>query len=358
MKTNATLIFTFSLFFLLFGAVHLIANRTIKGSVSCDGIEIPDMAGVRVNAFDADGNEDELMGQTYLDDSKTFEIKYENKKWDPFPMDFITWWRPDIYLTVEIYEEEEWITVYQSEIYEDWKTNYDLELHIYVEFNEPLVKTTPFSPMQHGWPFHTLYVDKQSGGVLGGSISGGLCFGALDNFYGHQATGFPSAEAFEQYLLSRRDDAAKAGGTTRQYQAYLTLPDRRPWTKRESLAYETKEELKKVRAKIEEGKPVILVLLSEADNGRPLDDLHQVVAYKYEYDQTRRKTRLWIYDPERVRQEEAVLTVIHGAPDGSVRVLYPQEKHWSFRGFFINSYDKEEKRKAFAALPAVMGRIH
>lgn len=358
MKTNATRIFTFSLLFLFLGAVSLLANRTIKGSISCDGIEIPDMAGVRVNAFDADGNEDELMGQTYLDDSKTFEIKYENKKWDPFPMDFITWWRPDIYLTVEIYEEGEWITVYQSEVYEDWKTNYDLELHIYVEFNEPLVKTTPFSPMQHGWPFHALYVDKQSGGASGGSISGGMCFGALDNFYGHQATGFPTAEAFEQYLLSRRDDAAKAGATARQYQAYLALPDRRPWTKRESLAYETKEELKKVRAKIDEGKPVILVLLPEADTGRLLDDRRHVVAYKYEFDQTRRKTRLWIYDPERARQEEAVLTVIHGAPDGSVRLLYPQEKQWSFRGFFINSYDKEEKRKAFAALPEVFGRIY
>ena len=103
---------------------------------------------------------------------------------------------------------------------------------------------------------------------------------------------------------------------------------------------------------------MILVLLPEADNGRSLDNLRHVVVYKYQFDQTRQKTCLWIYDPELAKQEEAVLTVIHGSPDGSIKLLYDQDRSWSFRGFFINSYDKKEKRKAFAALPEVIGRIH
>ena len=101
------------------------------------GINIPDMAAVRINVFDADGDSDELMGRQHLTEKGTFSIKYEKKKWDPFPLDFITWWRPDIYVTAEIFEEEEWITIYQSETYEDWKTNYDLEVHVHAEFDRP-----------------------------------------------------------------------------------------------------------------------------------------------------------------------------------------------------------------------------
>ena len=347
MKT-LTQLFVLSLFLLLTGIPNSWANRIIKGSVSCDGIYIPDMASVRVSAFDSDGDIDELMGQTYLTNSKTFEIKYENKKWDPFPMSFITWWRPDIYLTVEIYEEEEWITVFQSEIYEDWKTNYDLNLHIYVEFNEPLVKATKFSLAKHGWPFHTLLTEKQGDRKLEKGISGALCFGALDRFYNYLSGKFTSYELFENYLASRKEAAGKSGKLSFQYDKWAALPDRRPWTKRASIAYETKKELRKVRSKIDKGRPVILVLIPFS-NYRA-DQIRHVLVYKYEFDQTRKKTRLWLYDPELGNKGETVLTVIHGAIDGTIKVSYPQDSDWKFRGFFINPYDRKEKRKAVAVL--------
>lgn len=324
------------------------ANLLIKGSIACDGINIPDMASVRINAFDADGDVDDLMGRTYLTDCKTFEIRYEKKKWDPFPMAFTTWWRPDIFLTVEIYEADEWITVYQSDVYEDWKTNYDLELHIYVEFNEPLVGSTHFSPLEHGWPFHTRYVNKQSDDRLAGDLSGGLCFGALDRYYRYQPREFPTAERFEQYLRQRQAAAEKSGQLAFRYTEWSKLPDRGVWSKRGSIAYETKQELSKVRTSIDQGKPVALILIAEAAEGQ--GDIRQVIAYRYLLDQTRQITRLWLYDPDLIEQQEAVLTVVHGAPDGTIRLRYDRENQVLFRGFFINPYDRKEERQGGAPI--------
>lgn len=348
MKTSARIpaLFLFLFSFLL--PSLLWANRTITGSFSCEGIDIPDMASVRINAFDSDGDTDDLMGRTYLINGKTFVIKYENKKWDPFPMDFISWWRPDIYLTAEIFENNQWITVYQSDIYEDWKIAYDLDLHIYVEFNEPIVRSTDFSPARHACPFHLLYLEKQSERRLSGDLSGGMCFSSLDNFYGYQPKSFANEESFEAHFASRQAAAEKDGRVAWQVENWQSLPDRPKWNKKNHLGYLTKAALAEVIKKIDQGKPVTIALIESSQNDRTANDVRQAVVYKYERDLTRRRTRLWLYDPGLIKQEEAILSVLAGYTDGSVSLQYNQERNTNFRAFFINPYDREEKRKTFA----------
>ena len=323
-------------------------NRTIKGCVAFEGINIPNMASIRISAFDADGGTDEFMGQSYLGESGVFCIKYDNHKWDPFPMEHTTWWRPDIYVIAEIYEDDQWITVYRSETYEDWSMGKDLEISIYIEFNEPIVAATQFHPLVHGFYIN----NKQKGNPDLNELSGGLCFSMLDYYYHHVPTYFPNASEFIRYFTQRQKAANQGGNVQVQTVEWMAKPDRACWNKRHHIGYFTQVELEKIREKIEDGKPAIAVLIPEIfpEQDALIPSARQVIIYRYEYDLTRKKTHLWVYDPTLTNGDEAILTVVHGYTDGHIKILYNQAHNCSFQGFFLNPYDLPEVRKSFANL--------
>jgi hypothetical protein len=80
------------------GITYAVTLRTVYGYVR-DHAAQP-IAGVRVQAFDADDlDDDDFMGDAITNAAGYFEIHYDGGHWDPCPHEWVCW-RPDIYVAV------------------------------------------------------------------------------------------------------------------------------------------------------------------------------------------------------------------------------------------------------------------
>ena len=112
--------------------------RTILGKIA-DQNNNP-ISGARVEAYDEDVGNDDLMGIAYTDNSGNYTIVYRDGHWDDAPHDW-TVWRPDIYIRVFLSEDGEWFEAYpRSRVYEDWKLRKDLTINLHVDDQRRLIE--------------------------------------------------------------------------------------------------------------------------------------------------------------------------------------------------------------------------
>lgn len=314
----------------------------------------------RITAYDSDNNADDLMCQTLSDDNGSFRIRYDRTKdaWDPKIPGFTTN-RPDIYIYVEVYSEEDriWYPIYRSAIIEDHRMSSNAIFNPVIH-NNVVTNTTCFTPDEHGWKFSNSFdyhaivrfmgTDIVSPDPLGRGLCGGMCFSVLDRYYRGQpiseATALPEiGSSTTNYLTNRQQTTMKSGAVPAKVLDWILRSDEAHTFNRHSVGHLTKEEIGKTIAKINAGQPTTLVLV----RGEGLSQLdaalysHQIVVYAYE--KSVGKITFFIYDPNYPKQEDE-LTVYYGIwKNNKIKVFLEHDSGRGKereRGFFINYYDK------------------
>ncbi|CAG1014906.1 carboxypeptidase-like regulatory domain-containing protein [Geobacter sp.] len=107
-----------------------IAEREVYGTV-LDKAGKP-VAGARVNAWDSDVGSDQKMGEAVTNQNGAYKIQYRGGAWDGRKTSYHTQWRPDIYVTVEIKDEQNspWYKAARSKIYQDHHMSENLKVDL------------------------------------------------------------------------------------------------------------------------------------------------------------------------------------------------------------------------------------
>jgi hypothetical protein len=214
-----------------------------------------------------------------------------------------------------------------------------------------MVRTT-FSGQMHGFRFvnrfnllstHALNLPgigtiDLSSVVVG--LCGGMCFAALDYF--RSGLPVPTQDAIPEpgtalhaYLLQRQ---------LRSFQnlqpgivplpAIVWLID---WTLSANSDVENltaKQEVPKIRRKLDAGDPVVLALIRSNDLAQ-LQENHQVVATGYDFDEMTQELSLHIYDPNHPGEEPELTVSLAHTGDG----IHPRQSTGEpLRGFFVINY--------------------
>lgn len=169
-------------------------------------------------------------------------------------------------------------------------------------------------------------------GRISPGLCGGMAYAALD--YYHAGAPIPSQteppaqdSALGRYLLERQ----LASNT-----ASLVLQVVR-WTLRDAQHLQARmlaTELPALRARLQQGIPVVLVLI-RAHSLREVTHNHQVVAYGYDEDADSRHMSIQVYDPNWPRRSIA-LTLDLASADGDLRPMHTIEG--AFKGFILQAY--------------------
>ena len=120
--------------------------RRIYGKINVEG-GFPVGTEMRVTAWDADVDDDDRMGSTNVTEDGIYSIEYEDVNWDWSPARLGSSWRPDIYLVVEWFDEQdgEWKEIARSKVYSDQDVREDREIDLSVTL--PRTNTTTI----YGW---------------------------------------------------------------------------------------------------------------------------------------------------------------------------------------------------------------
>lgn len=141
------------------------AQRTVKGKIMyMDGSAA---AGVLVQAWDSDTNEDDYMGGTLTDSDGRYSIEYESGHWDPAPHRNPVW-RPDIY--IKVYRNEGGVFHYagRSKTQDNRPHREDTIINLIIE---PVSVET--CRLERSW--YTFFIMRTcKGGCLGGNVCSGL----------------------------------------------------------------------------------------------------------------------------------------------------------------------------------------
>lgn len=189
---------------------------------------------------------------------------------------------------------------------------------------------TSFLPSVNGWPFSNY-------GTFGNC--GGMCFTALDYFYGRKAIDRtipppPEGSALRKEIESRQKDTMN-DWLWAKVLAWTIKPD----LGSDGVGHLTeKDEWPDIRSRIDAGEPTTLCLIRvEGIKANPANN-HQVVAYGYDLDSSQKHVTIFVYDPNE-RGNTAKLEFDLGRPDGKIN---PKDSTGNrLRGFFIVKYDRD-----------------
>jgi len=214
---------------------------------------------------------------------------------------------------------------------------------------------TAFRPAEHGFPFPNCFpcgtpvwtfrtpFGRVPIGDAGKGLCGGMVFAARDyQLAGRPVPRNPEAPGLHAYLARRLwHSFGVPWGVTRIYQ-WMTRPDAAPGYPAGTVPYLTaKREWPKVRAALDRGEPVPLMLI-KTDSRNPWDMglNHQVLATGYDAAGEAGDVALQIYDPNYPiggpGDEDVTLRFDVGECAGR-RVVHSREGD-SVRGFFANRY--------------------
>jgi len=219
---------------------------------------------------------------------------------------------------------------------------------------------TDFRPHRHGFHFAdrfpaTVVTIPGHGNLTSRGRSGGMAFAALDYYAAelpvpsHSAedcggTGVPAdGGRLGALILSRHLDSF-ATPTAPKFMAWPLHEDGSTWLFRGLGRWTREDELDRLRAAIDAGRPVPIGLIGMA--GADTRSAAQAVAFGFEHVGTAGTTRVFLYDPGHP-DEEVVLTCsadeLHlRGDDGSV-----------WRGFFVQDYTP--RRPTYVDLAVVEG---
>jgi hypothetical protein len=303
--------------------------------------------GLRVQAWDEDwpdGND--FMGQSYTDDSGIYEIRYRPGHWDR-GLGSLPIWNPDIYITVEIKNNRnKWVRIAKSRLYENHPLDRDLRIDIQLNLKDSESVDTQFNPLQHG--FHFVNQFKVEPGILGVDLGpwkmgfcGGMCAGALHRFlYRIQIPKITSAPedgtALHEELMQRQLLSMSPEMLPTMFE-WQSAPDYRTRMRKTSIAIRTKDEWPKIKMELDDGRPVILVLIrTRGYFGNPTKN-HQVLIYGYEFNPASLDLVLYTYDPAKPDHPQT-LDLNLGLPEG--KLFLKDSASRTTRGFFVNPAGK------------------
>ena len=208
---------------------------------------------------------------------------------------------------------------------------------------------TDFTPSQHGFHFANSFVNHvatlpDGRKIETGGRCGGMAYASLDYYFAklpappYTSADFPDTGVppdgnwLADYIYRRLMDSF-CNVSAARYILWTMRKDQPTWFGlRKGVTTCTKdEEIPRLRAAIDAGKPVVLGLIVATDI-KKVGDNHQVVAYGYDLDPATNELSVYIYDNNNP-DTEVVLTT---APDNPHVNASNRRDPW--RGFFVHHY--------------------
>lgn len=299
------------------------------------------LRGLRVQAWDNDEPDgDDIMGQAVTDTAGKYEISYRAGHWDVAPH-WYTKWRPDIYIKAHIRNSSgNWVQVEQSRVYKDHRLSENLRVNLKINIQPPARIITSFKPTAHGFHFNNSFTINPA--VLGLDLGtwpmglcGGMCAAALSRYTQNQqipANSRAPRQRTSLYgeLLKRQLKSTPPSVLAKVYD-WQSAPDEAQLHRKPSVASRTKQEWWKLKDRLDQGLPAIIVLIRAVGYLANPGDNHQVLAIGYDYNPTSKDLRLQVYDPNDHDQTNTLSMNL-----GRQRLDAQDSTGQRLRGFFVN----------------------
>jgi hypothetical protein len=310
--------------------------------------------GLKVEAWDDDWPDgDDFMGKDITDVNGQYEISYVDGIWDQH-VPGLPSWLPDIYISADIRNSAgRWIRLGKSRVYKNQKLSEDLRIDLSVNIESTISRQTNFIPQQHGFHFRNYFkieptiLDIDLGKWEMG-LCGGMCTTVLYHFMNNEKipddTEIPdeTTSLFKE-LLARQILTTPPHLLSRMY-SWQSSPDTGFWWRKPSIGQRTKREWPQLKGAIDNGQPVVLILVRA--NGyldNPTKN-HQVLAIGYEYNPATKDLHIQVYDPN-LPNETHRLSMNFGLPDG--RLYFKDSSGKRTRGFMVNPVGWEVSKLEF-----------
>jgi len=210
---------------------------------------------------------------------------------------------------------------------------------------------TNFSPLQHGFHFPNNFINKVAnipgyGEVVTRGRCGGMAYASLDYYYAHiqipdykeiyfpypdfNPSGVPpDSNTLANYIYVRLINSFQVPSAIK-YISLTLASDHSTWVAKGVTRWTKEDEFPKLQNSINNGKPVVLGLIS-ANNINDIGQNHQVVAYGYDYDSNAKRITVYVYDNNHPDRE-----VIFSTDPSNPHVNASTGEIW--RGFFVHDY--------------------
>ncbi|WP_456785912.1 MIR domain-containing protein [Cellulomonas sp. P5_C5] len=213
-------------------------------------------------------------------------------------------------------------------------------------------RTVAFDPATHGFAFPNAFVNEVLTLPNGARITtagrcGGMAYAALDYFLAGQPVPVwrsdlwtpsrvpPDSHWLAQLFTQRLRDSFFTGSAAK-FVTWSMHSDDETWVFKGVTRWTKEEEVPRLIASIDAGRPVVLGLVV-ARNLASIGDNHQVIAYGYEQDRSTGRTTVLIYDSNTPRKP-VTLTSDADQPD------WTASNGHSWRGFFLQDYTPRRPR--------------
>jgi len=308
--------------------------------------------GLKIKAWDEDPlNGDDFMGEKICDRNGKYQIKYSDIFWDK-KIPGLSSYLPDIYITVEIRNKMgKWVRLGRSQVFHNHNLRNDLRIDFNVSI-EPVIKVmTKFDPEKHAFKFQNGFIFNPSViGLdfkeMGMGFCGGMCGAALNRFKrGEMIT--TSSDSPQQGTslyeeLFKRQIKSLSPVVLAKMFSFQAAPNQVHAVRKESIGELARKEWPKLKAKLDNNHPTILVLIRAKKLFDNPTKNHQVLAVGYEYDPSRGDLTIFEYDPNEINKM-MTLEMNLALPDG--KLYFKDAAHRGTRGFFVSDAGGAASRK-------------
>lgn len=183
-------------------------------------------------------------------------------------------------------------------------------------------------------------------------LCGGMCWGALDRYFGHREGCIPQDKAppglrtplFRELFDRQLDTLVAHGSLIGRCWDWMNRPDEGHWHDRTSIGHLTQaDEWPRTKDLIDRGFPASLCVIKVRGpmegGGFEVWSNHQVLAWGYEFDDQARRVKLKLYDPNYPDADDVSLSFTLGQDHSKLSAVHSRGD--DVRGFFNWSYDKE-----------------
>ena len=327
--------------------------RVIHGTVTNQSNQ--PLVNVKIEAWDDDSpDDDDRMGVVYTDASGNYELHYNGGHWDPAPHN-ITIWRPDIYITANIKNNNgDWMQVAKSRVYKDHKLAVDLKIDMRLTIEQPIKNRTNFQVSQYAFQFQNSFsitnILANIEGIWHMGFCGGMSAGALHR-YNHKCT-VPTqtstpdrGDPLYNELFQRQIDTLANGVVAKIYD-WMRSPDLPHSHTPHSIRYRQKVEWPILKDYIDRGNPAILCLIREEGYLAEISKNHQVLAIGYDYSPTPRDLKVEVYDPNDKDGSNFLILSLSGGRLGAHQINSSGTRI-NFRGFFVLNTTADASNKHY-----------
>lgn len=318
-------------------------RRKIFGQVTDINNAGKPIKGLKIEAWDDDWPDgDDYMGSAITNADGRYKILFTNGNWDADHMGLFSRY-PDIYLTINIRNKAgKWVRLGKSGVHKDHPLDKDLQISLGVKISTKITKRIPFDPEKDG--FHFVNAFKISPKILKLQLDdwnmgfcGGMSAAARRHFLKktkiEQDTITPkSGSPLFNQLLKRQKKSTPASLIAQMYD-WQSAPNSGDWWRKPSIGQRTKNEWPKLKNELDQGFPTIIVLIRSHGYFADPTKNHQVLAYGYEYDPSKKDLVIFVYDPNKP-DLESVLSMNLGLPEG--KLYFRDSSSRRSRGFFVN----------------------